>query len=181
MPRTWVLVALLASAAGCALVAAVSLVLPAPRAADPVARVTSAAAPDRIAPLAVLAEWDVARAEAWGDGDPAALRALYTGSSRSGLADRRLLAAYAGRGLRLHDLAVQRASVEVVRRTADRLVLQVTDRVTGGWATTASGERVDLPRDRWSVRRVVLVDRRGDWRVVEVRDRGARGPTRPPR
>lgn len=181
MPRTWVLVALLVSAVGCALVAAVPLVLAAPRAASPVAQVTTAAAPDRTAPLAVLRAWDAARAEAWGDGDPAALRALYTGSSRSGLADRRLLAAYDARGLRLHDLTVQRASVEVVRRPGDRLVLQVTDRVTGGWATTASGERVDLPRDRWSVRRVVLVDRGGDWRVVEVRDRGGRGPTRPPR
>lgn len=181
MPRTWVLVALLASAAGCAVVAAAPLFLPEPRAAAPVAQVATAAAPDRTAPLAVLRTWDAARADAWGDGDPAALRALYTGSSRSGLADRRLLAAYDARGLRVHDLAVQRASVEVVRRTGDRWVLLVTDRLIGGWARMASGERVELPRDRWSVRRVVLADRRGEWRVVEVRDRGARDPKRPPR
>lgn len=181
MPRRWVLVALLASAVGCALVAAVPRVLPPPRPAGPAAQAATAAAPDRTVPIAALRAWDAARADAWVDGDTAALRALYTATSRSGRADRRLLAAYDARELRVRGLAVQRASVEVVHRSADRLVLQVTDRLTGGWVRTAAGERVDLPRDRWSARRVVLAARGDGWRVVEVRDRGGRGPTRPPR
>lgn len=178
MPRTWVLVALLASAVGCGLVAVVSLVAPTPSTPRPA---PAASAPDRTAPLAVLRAWDAARADAWVAGDAAALRALYTRSSRSGLADRRLLAAYDARGLRLRGLVVQRASVEVLRHTDDRLVLLVTDRLTGGRVRTATGEQVALPRDRWSTRVVELAGGGGDWRVAEVRDHGGRGPRRPPR
>ncbi|MFD1948997.1 hypothetical protein [Nocardioides aestuarii] len=181
MPRTWVVVALLVSAAGCALVAAVPLAVPASRPAASAGPVAAAAAPDRTAPLAVLRAWDAARSEAWVAGDVESLAGLYARGSRSGRADRRLLAAYDARGLRVHGLGVQRASVEVVRRAGDRLVLLVTDRLTGGWVSTASGERVDLPRDRWSTRRVVLAERGGEWRVVEVRDRGGPDLRRPPR
>lgn len=183
------LVALLASAVGCALVAAVALLAPgasapsAPAApAAPVAPVAPAAvAADRTAPLAVLRAWDAARAEAWVDGDGTALAALYTERSRSGLADQRLLAAYDARGLRLLDLGVQRAVVDVVHRTDRRLVLLVTDRLTDGWVRTGAGERVSLPSDRWSTRRVVLAARRGEWRVVEVRDLVGRDPRPAPR
>jgi hypothetical protein len=178
MPRTWVLVAVVASAVGCALVAAVAVVAPAARSPQPLAPV---AASDRTAPLAVLRAWDDARVDAWRRGDPGALASLYAGASRSGEADRRVLAAYGARGLRVRGLGVQRAAVEVQQATRERMVLLVTDRLAGGWVRTPSGERVDLPRDRWSTRQVVLAVRGGEWRVVEVRDRDGRGPTRPPR
>lgn len=172
------LVAIAASAVGCALVAAAASLAPQPPSPEPAATV---AAPDRTAALAVLRDWDTARAAAWQRGDDRALAALYTGASRSGLADRRLLAAYDARGLRVHGLGVQRAAVEVVRASPHRVVLVVTDRLAGGWVRTRSGERVDLPHDRWSTRRVVLVGREGEWRVVEVRDRDGRGPRTRPR
>jgi hypothetical protein len=178
MPRTWVLVAVVASAVGCALVATIAVLAPGAR---PSGQVAPVAASDRTAPLAVLRAWDQARADAWRRGDPTALDPLYAGGSRSGVADRRLLAAYDARGLRVHGLGVQRAAVEVEQATPRRVVLVVTDRLTGGWVRTRAGERVDLPRDRWSTRQVVLVAREGGWRVVEVRDRDGRGPTTPPR
>ncbi len=170
------MVALLASAAGCVLVTVVALLLPANSTRQP-----GPAAPERTAPLAVLRAWDAARVDAWRRGDQAALRDLYTGDSRSGRADRRLLAAYDARGLRVRGLEVQRASVDVEQVSAGRLVLRVTDRLAGGWVRTAAGRQVHLPRDRWSTRRLVMARRDGRWAVVEVRDRAAPAPTRPPR
>jgi hypothetical protein len=124
---------------------------------------------DRVAPLAVLGQWDAARAAAWERADPAALRRLYVEGSASGRADAALLTAYADRGLRVDGLAVQRAGVRVASASDQRLVLVVTDRVVGGTAV-GDGARVTLPRDDWSTRTVVLVEEAGRWRVVEVRD-----------
>jgi len=146
---------------------------------EPPAAVVRSAAPDRVAALAVLAAWDRSRAEAWRSGDPAALRRLYAAGSDAGHADRALLASYAGRGLRVAGLRMQRAAVEVVAADADRIVLEVTDRVVGATAVGPRG-RVDLPRDGWSRRSVVLRASGAGWRVVEVRDVSAArspGPT----
>jgi hypothetical protein len=132
---------------------------------------TSPARPaaDRTAALAVLRAWDDARADAWQRGRPRALRALYVVGSESGRADAALLTAYVGRGLRVDGLTVQRADVRVASASDDRLVLVVTDRVVGGTAVGEDG-RVVLPRDDWSTRTVVLVQRGDRWRVAEVRD-----------
>jgi len=138
-------------------------------AGDAVQTRATAPAADRVAPLAVLAAWDRSRAEAWRRGDPAALAPLYAAGSVAGRADRSLLAAYAGRGLRVTGLTVQRAEVRVVAATDDRLTLVVTDRLVGGTAI-AAGDRVPLPRDGWSTRTVVLARAGGEWRVADVRD-----------
>ena len=61
----------------------------------------------------VLRAWDVRRSGAWASGDPASLRSLYTDGSRSGRHDRALLAAYAGRGLRVTGLRTQVLAVAV--------------------------------------------------------------------
>lgn len=159
VPR--LLTAVLLSAFGCLLAVGVAW-SPAP---PPEAQ---AAAPDRVAPLAVLEAWDRDRADAWRRGDPRALEQLYAAGSRAGRADRRLLTAYAGRGLRVEGLAVQRAEVRVVAREVDRLVLVVTDRVVGGTAVGPDG-RVVLPQDAWSRHRLVLREGADGWQVVEVR------------
>lgn len=132
---------------------------------------THAAVPvaDRVAPLAVLREWDRARAEAWQRGDAAALRRLYVPGSDAGRADRALLAAYAGRGLRVTGFRMQRGAVDVVAAQERRLVLVVTDRLARA-SIVGPGGRVSLPRDRWSRHRVVLQLAGGEWRVAEVRD-----------
>ena len=131
--------------------------------------VASPPAVDRAGPLSVLAAWDRSRSDAWRRGDPAAVGRLYAAGSRAGDADRALLAAYAGRGLRVTGLRMQRAAVEVTARAADRIVLVVTDRVVGA-AAVAAGHRMTLPRDGWSTRTVVLVRVADVWRVAEVRD-----------
>lgn len=105
-PRT------LALALTCLLVVAAALGLarvPGERAGDgdgrPVPR-PAAAVPARpeVAALDVLRAWDVRRARAWARGSPAALAELYTADSRTGLRDRRMLRAYADRGLRVTGL-----------------------------------------------------------------------------
>ena len=172
IPR--LLTAVLLCGLGCLLAAGASW-----RPAGSVASVAAAARPavaDRVAPLAVLAAWDRERARAWRRGDPGALRRLYVAGSRSGRADRALLAAYAGRGLRVTGLRMQRAAVEVLAADAERVVLVVTDRVVGASAVGRRG-RVVLPDDGWSLRHLVL-RRVGDrWRVAEVREvSAARSP-----
>jgi hypothetical protein len=124
---------------------------------------------DRTAPLSLLREWDRARAIAWREGDPHALAQLYVAGSTAGRADRRLLAAYADRGLRVTGVRMQVATVDVLRATDDRISLLVTDRLAG---VTARGgpHPVELPRDRWSRRRVVMVRVGEQWRVSEVSD-----------
>lgn len=135
-------------------------------------------APDRTAALVALREWDARRAAAWRHGDPGALQDLYVAGSVSGRADRALLRAYAARGLRVPDLAVQRASVRVEAAAADEVVLVVTDRVVATAARTVGGRRLALPRDGWSTRRLQLRRVAGEWRVVEVSDLA--GPARRP-
>jgi hypothetical protein len=165
IPR--LLTAVLLCGLGCLLAAGAAW-----RPAGPVASVAAAARPadaDRVAPLAVLAAWDRERSAAWRRGDPAALRRLYVARSRAGRADRALLAAYAGRGLRVAGLRMQRAAVEVLAADAERVVLVVTDRVVGASVVGPRG-RVALPDDGWSRRRVVLSRLGGRWQVVEVRE-----------
>lgn len=123
---------------------------------------------DRTEPLAVLHAWDRDRAAAWRDGDRRALRRLYVPGSRAGRVDVAMLAAWARRGLRVRGMQMQVASAEVRRADDDRIVVLVTDRLTGGLAVDGSGETLALPRDDWSRRRVVLVRTGERWRVSAV-------------
>ena len=64
-------------------------------------------------------------------------------------------------------MRTQVLGVDVLRRTARRLVVQVTDVLLG--AVARSGERGwRLPRDQPSRRRVVLVREDGRWQVEEA-------------
>ncbi|MDZ5661777.1 hypothetical protein SFC79_08385 [Nocardioides sp. S-58] len=142
---------------------------------SPAAQVTQAAGAVTDGPSAVLAHWDARRAEAWAAADAKALAELYVAGSRSGAADVRLLRDYRERGLTVEGLTTQLLAVEVVERTPDRLVLVVTDRVSGGRVVGADTD-VALPADRASTRRVVLVrDHAGGgaaWLVAEASARG---------
>jgi hypothetical protein len=129
----------------------------------------AAVADDRAGAVALLRAWDRARATAWREGDPGALAALYTPGARAGRADQRLLAAYAERGLRVEGMRMQVAEVEVVTARARRVELLVTDRLVGATAVRRR-TRTELPRDRWSRRRVVLVRAGEAWRVDRVVD-----------
>lgn len=119
----------------------------------------------------VLHDWDDRRAEAWAAGDPSALRSLYLPDSEAGRADVAMLRDWRGRGLRVEGMRVQVLDLDVRRASAARLDLVVTDRLTGAVAV-GPGVRLPLPRDEATVRRVVLVEREGEWRVAEVRAEG---------
>lgn len=116
---------------------------------------------------AVVHAWDVRRSAAWAAGDPAALARLYTPTSPAGAADVAMLRAWHARGLRVEDLRMQLLAVETRRRTPDRLVVVVSDRLASGVAVGA-GVRQPLPRDAVSTRRLVLVRVAGEWRVAQA-------------
>lgn len=119
-----------------------------------------------VSPVAVLHGWDEQRADAWAAADVPALRALYAPGSVAGRRDVAMLRAWSARGLRVDGLRTQLLDVDVRRRTPDRLVLAVTDRLAGGVAEPAG---LALPRDRPSRHVVVLRVVEGEWRVSAVR------------
>jgi hypothetical protein len=122
----------------------------------------------RAGALAVLRAWDRRRAAAWAAGDERALAALYTNRSAAGLRDRAMLNRYVARGLRVRGLRMQLLAGSVRTRTADRIELEVTDRLAHAVAV-GPGVRAELPRDRASRRTVVLRRVAGEWRVARVR------------
>ncbi|HYF72663.1 MAG TPA: hypothetical protein VD864_07565 [Nocardioides sp.] len=113
----------------------------------------------------VLHAWDDRRSAAWAAGDVAALRSLYTPGSAAGRADVAMLRAWGARGLRVEGLRMQLLAVETRRRTPDRLVLAVTDRLAGGVAMPG---RLPLPRDRPSRHVLTLRLAAGEWRVAQA-------------
>lgn len=117
-------------------------------------------------PAEVLHAWDERRASAWAAGDATALRALYTPGSSAGRRDVAMLRAWSARGLRVDGLAMQLLSVDLRRRTPDRLVLDVTDRLAGGVAAPIG---LALPRDRPTRHLVTMRVVAGEWRVSAVR------------
>ncbi|KRF11397.1 hypothetical protein ASG90_16725 [Nocardioides sp. Soil797] len=116
----------------------------------------------------ILADWDRGRAAAYSSGRPGALRSLYTAASHSGDADVRLLRGYLSRGLRVEHLRMQVLAFRVLRRTPTRLVLQVTDRLSGAVAVQGK-DRTPLPADRADDRRITMTHHGDTWLVDEVR------------
>lgn len=148
--------------------ATAALVVPGVLLADgpaPPLRPVAAQGPDA---RAVLAAWDRRRSAAWAAGDRAALGRLYTPGSAAGRHDRAMLGRWTGRGLVVEDLGLALVSVDVLEAATHRLVLRVTDRVTGGRAV-GRGLDVRLPRDGPSTRTLTLVRVGEAWLVDEVR------------
>ncbi|MEV5001855.1 hypothetical protein [Nocardioides sp. LML1-1-1.1] len=112
------------------------------------------------AALAVLREWDRARAAAWERGDPVALRSLYVPGSRAGRADVAMLRRWQERGLRVRGMRMQVLAVAVRARGPDRVVLVVTDRLVGAVAVPGA---LPLPRDQPTTRRLELRRVGGRW------------------
>jgi hypothetical protein len=120
---------------------------------------------------AVLHQWDADRAAAYARGDPGALRRLYTRGSAAGVRDLRVLHAYVERGLVVRGLRTQVLSLRVLTADPGRLRLEVTDRLLGGRAVTASAGRTQglaLPRDAPTTRLLVLQGQAGEWRMTSV-------------
>lgn len=120
-----------------------------------------------VAAAQLLHHWDVRRAQAWSAGDERALGDLYTAGSTTGRADRSMLRSWSARDLRVEEMAMQLLAVRVRTWSEGRVVLVVTDRLSGGVAV-GDGARMPLPRDSASTRRVVLRRVAGEWRVASV-------------
>ncbi|MCX6399366.1 MAG: hypothetical protein NTX33_05475 [Propionibacteriales bacterium] len=118
-----------------------------------------------VSSLAVLRDWDRARADAWAVGDVDALRRLYVRGSEAGRADVAMLRQWSDRGVRVEGMSMQVLAVELRARTARRVVLVVTDRLVGAEAV-APGGAVALPRDRATTRRLVFRKVGGSWLVA---------------
>lgn len=130
---------------------------------------------DAVGSLAVLRDWDRARAAAWEEGDPAALGHLYARGSAAGRADVAMLRRWTARGLRVEGMTMQVLAVELRLRSGRRLVLVVTDRLVGAVAVGPDGRRTDLPRDGATRRRLEFRRTGSDWLLasaVEVSSTG---------
>ncbi len=168
------LLPLLAALAACCVVATVALTLARPGPASNAGagtRITSTSSL-RSEAGSILAAWDGQRADAWAAGDVGALRELYAAESQAGAVDARLLQRYVDRGLRVTGLRTQVLSLKVLDQGSHRLRLEVTDRILAGVAVGV-GERVTLPSDRASTRRIRLVEVGTQWLVAEVRDQAS--------
>lgn len=137
---------------------------------DP-AEPTAATASDARA-VDVLRAWDRARAAAWADGDAAALAELYVRGSTAGEQDVAMLRRWTERGLRVHGMRMQVLRVDVRTRSERRLVLWVTDRLTGAVAVRGSDDTTwRLPADRADTRRLVFRRTAGSWRLASSYDK----------
>jgi hypothetical protein len=138
----------------------------APPRIEPV-ELTAGQAPAGPPPIEVLRSWDVRRAEAWAEGDAAALAALYTRDSLAGRRDVAMLRAWTARGLVVRGLRTQLLAVDEQAQSRSAWSLRVTDRLVGGVAT-GRGVRRPLPRDQPTTRTVRLRWVDGAWLVAWV-------------
>jgi hypothetical protein len=111
---------------------------------------------------------DIARAEALADANLTDLRSLYA-HSVAAAPDARLLKRYAARGLRVVGAGMVRGECRVVARAAERVELDVRERLAPTWAVSHTGIATPLPRDELSRHRVVLTGGAGHWRIASVR------------
>lgn len=123
-------------------------------------------------PAGVLRAWDRRRADAWASGDAAALARLYADGARAGRRDVAMLRRWNDRGLRVHGMRRQVLEVDVRRATDRRVVVHVTDRLTGAVAVRVDdGRRWELPADRAETRRLVFRRTTSGWVLAAAYDR----------
>jgi hypothetical protein len=123
-----------------------------------------------VSALGVLRSWDRARAEAWAAGDRGRLARLYAAGSAAGRTDLAHLDRWSSRGWRVEGMTMQVLGVRLEARSADRLVLVVTDRLTGAVAV-GHGRRGVLPSGDASTRRIEIRRVEGRWVLWSVRPR----------
>lgn len=118
-----------------------------------------------LTPADVVRDWDQRRAQAWAQGDVAALRDLYAPRAAVGRRDVAMLERYVERGLVVEGLTTQLVQVQEVRGDEETWVLDVADRVHAG-TVVGQGVRRALPHDNADRRRLTLRRDAGVWRVV---------------
>ncbi|MCZ4500108.1 MAG: hypothetical protein JWQ74_2663 [Marmoricola sp.] len=118
--------------------------------------------------IAVLHAWDGRRSAAWLAGDVRALATLYLPGSAAGTRDVALLSAYTARGLRLTGMRTQVLSVRTVRSSANRIAVEVVDRVVDASVDDGTAVR-RLPTGQPERRRLDLRRVGTTWVVAAVR------------
>lgn len=119
------------------------------------------------ATLELVRDWDARRAQAWRIGDADALARLYVRGASAGRADVALLRQWKAEGWTIENAAPQLLRVAQVEGTPRRLVVDVTDRLSGLRGRRGEDE-VMLPATGISTRRIVFVEYHGTWRVKQV-------------
>lgn len=155
------------AAVACAALVWVALVIARDGRPAPAAEPPAAGHEQVVTALQALRQWDAGRARAWASADPVALRSLYAPRSAAGARDLRMLHQWRARGLRVEDMQTQVLGAEVVARSSRRIVLVVTDRLARAVAA-GRGQRVVLPGDGVTTRRVTLRLVADVWRVASV-------------
>lgn len=135
------------------------------------ARARPAAAGELSAERSIVAAWDRRRARAWEQGDVRRLRGLYVSGSDAGRRDLEMLRDYRKRGLTVRGMRMQVLTWKVVRSEPDRLVVDLTDRLTGAQVIGGDDRVRALPTDRATQRRLTLVRQQGRWLMARVRSK----------
>jgi len=142
-----------------------------PRLASTPAAATSTPAPEP-APTSrwerVLTRLDATRETAYRTGEPALLRHVYVSGSPVLRRDRRLLAAYERRGVRLRGVRLELVQVQLRDRDRRVVRLSVVDRLQRPVAHTAVG-KLALPQDLPTRRVITLAASHDGWRIAAVR------------
>ena len=132
---------------------------------EPSARTT----PDRESRwLRILTAIDLRREAAWRRGEPELLRSVYVSPSPELREDRRLMAGYLRRGLRVSGVGLRFLRVEAQRVSPDSASLLVVDRLGAAFAVDDRGAAQPLPRDLPTRHRVELEKVGRQWRISRV-------------
>ncbi|MFT4263695.1 MAG: hypothetical protein QM572_09965 [Nocardioides sp.] len=161
-PRLWPMLAF-----GAVLGLAVVVLWPAAQ-PDPEAPTAPAVVRPETQAAQILRLWDRRRAEAWAQGDAAALRALYADQAPAGDADVAMLDQWAARGLRVQGLSMQVTSLEVLDHGAGWWRLEVTDRVAEA-DYVGPGTEGAMEPGAARTRVLELREQDGTWRMQSVK------------
>lgn len=114
-----------------------------------------------------LASLDLQRSLAWSSSSVEAVESLYVDPA-SAAPDVAALQQWQGRGLVLESAMLVIGSCVAVPESADRIRLDVVDRLAPTRAVDRFGSATALPVDTWSGRQVVLQRVDGTWHYAEV-------------
>lgn len=129
------------------------------------AAIAALASSDELRWAGVLGGLDDVRAEAFANADPALLGKVYVRGSSAQEADAELIRDYERRGARVMGADLIVLSCKVRRASADRVRLEVVDRLAPAQVEWDDGTTRALPRDLPTRRVVTLILTSHGWRI----------------
>lgn len=131
-----------------------------------VSAVASLVSPDRVCCVGLLGDLDDVRAEAFATADPRLLDRVYAPDSAARDADAATIRAYEQRGAHVTGAELVVLSCRVKNASAERIRLDVVDRLGSARVVWADGMSRALPRDLPTKRTVTLVRTADGWRIA---------------